>query len=735
MKRPMTIAGSFILIVIAVSCTMGALISAFSFTVDTRLLNAVWIIAAIALSVLAVLLRGKGALIMLLPALLLLLWKAPEVLEGAKWVIFRITSEYNRWLYVPVFFPGAVASPYEVTLFFAAAGAVLAFLLSCSICMLRSAFLTISFTIPFVFLTVVLIETAPDIRYLIGLFAVYFTLIISSSLHPYDFKKRGASILPALGLAVILLGAAYLAAPTGNYKRGGFINNIDRYLRNTAERIGMEINKKGIGWPENASIEWRFNKDYVNISDAGTRTITNRSVLEINATQPGTFYLKGFSMQSFNGREWRSGQDARSYSEESLSDWFPTFITDAYNLNYPDKAQPSVSMTIARTGDRSDIIYQPYYSFPVSRAASYPYTVDFFYVEDSILGMNDTLSSVEIEAVLLGDDIRMWVPSVYTQIDDSTARGLRRLAIEAGIDPDAERSEIADMVAEYISSSARYTLAPYVIPNNEDFALYFLQTAKRGYCIHFATAAALMLRALDIPARFTSGFVVTVSDEDVGRTVVVTDRNAHAWVEVYYEDVGWIPLEVTPSQPGTGIPSMLAHTAGQTPEDAAAADDDEQQSEPGDDGSFEDDRDDVRAPAAPQTPGADEQADDSADEPDNEPWGARNIALPAILFVIVCALATIPRRIILRRYRERRFDQQDTNAAVLYAWKYVSRLSHRKKPPEKMEELALKARFSLHRLTDEERAAMINDALKYSMEVYEQLGLPGRLWFRYIRGF
>ena len=734
MRRPLTISGSFILILTAIACTMGALISAFSFSVETRILYIAWTSAAIALSVLAVLLRSKGILILLLPALILLLWKAPEVLDGAKWVIFRITSEYNRWLYVPVFFPGAIASSYDVTLFFAAAGIVLAFLLSSSICVLRNAFLTISFTIPFVFLTIVLIETASDVRYLVGLFAVYFTLIISSSLHPYDFMKRGASILPALALSIILLAAAYLAAPPGSYKRSGFINNIDSYLRNTAERIGMEINKKGIGWPENFSGEWRFNTDYVNISDAGTRTITNRSILEITATQPGTFYLKGFSMQSFNGREWHLNPSARPSSDESLSDWMPMLIAELYTLNYPDKAQLSASMTIARTGDRSDIVYWPYYSLPVSQAASYPYTVDFYYVKDSILGLHDTLSSDGITVAISGSSMRMWAPSVYTQIDDSTARGLRRLAIEAGIDPYADRSEIADKVAEYISSSARYTLSPYVIPDNEDFALYFLRTAKRGYCIHFATAATLMLRALDIPARFTSGFVVTVSDDDVGGTVVVTDRNAHAWVEVYYDDVGWIPLEVTPSQPGAGIPSILAHTAGQASEDPFASDDNGNSSQP-DDGSSDDDLDEGRAPTATRTPGAEEQADASPDDAGQGEEAARSGVLLVIICVAACVLATIARRIILRRFRERRFDQQDTNAAVLFAWRYVSRLSRRNKPPEKMEELALKARFSLHRITDEERTAMINDALKYSMEVYDQLNPPGRLWFRYILGF
>ena len=47
-------------------------------------------------------------------------------------------------------------------------------------------------------------------------------------------------------------------------------------------------------------------------------------------------------------------------------------------------------------------------------------------------------------------------------------------------------------------------------PAQEDFAVYFLTEGKRGWCMHFATAAACMLRALDVPARYVSGYVCTV---------------------------------------------------------------------------------------------------------------------------------------------------------------------------------------------------------------------------------
>ncbi len=76
--------------------------------------------------------------------------------------------------------------------------------------------------------------------------------------------------------------------------------------------------------------------------------------------------------------------------------------------------------------------------------------------------------------------------------------------------------------------------------------LSFLET-KQGYCQHFAGAMALMLRYLGIPARvaagFTSGNYKSGSEE-----WVVSDHDAHAWVEVYFPGYGWLTFDPTPGR-------------------------------------------------------------------------------------------------------------------------------------------------------------------------------------------
>ena len=73
----------------------------------------------------------------------------------------------------------------------------------------------------------------------------------------------------------------------------------------------------------------------------------------------------------------------------------------------------------------------------------------------------------------------------------------------------------------------------------------FVNETKRGYCQHYAGAMALMLRLLGVPARVAVGFTSGEYSAD-DKEWVVKDTNAHAWVEVWFPEFGWIPFDPTP---------------------------------------------------------------------------------------------------------------------------------------------------------------------------------------------
>jgi transglutaminase-like putative cysteine protease len=82
---------------------------------------------------------------------------------------------------------------------------------------------------------------------------------------------------------------------------------------------------------------------------------------------------------------------------------------------------------------------------------------------------------------------------------------------------------------------------PAGVPALADFTV----GAKRGYCQHYAGSMALMLRMLGVPARVAVGFT---SGRFADGVWTVTDWNAHAWVEAWFDGYGWLPFDPTPGR-------------------------------------------------------------------------------------------------------------------------------------------------------------------------------------------
>ena len=83
-----------------------------------------------------------------------------------------------------------------------------------------------------------------------------------------------------------------------------------------------------------------------------------------------------------------------------------------------------------------------------------------------------------------------------------------------------------------------------VKPGNSGDALVDFLTNKQGYCEQYASAMAVMLRSLNIPSRVVVGFTQGVKRAD--GSYLVTSHDAHAWVEVKFENNGWVRFDPTP---------------------------------------------------------------------------------------------------------------------------------------------------------------------------------------------
>ena len=88
---------------------------------------------------------------------------------------------------------------------------------------------------------------------------------------------------------------------------------------------------------------------------------------------------------------------------------------------------------------------------------------------------------------------------------------------------------------------------------------HFLLT-RQGYCTQFASAMVMMARAEGIPARFAIGFLPGSASDEGERTVVAAD--AHAWPELYFDGLGWLRFEPTPSTRAVGAPGYTSASWG-----------------------------------------------------------------------------------------------------------------------------------------------------------------------------
>ena len=88
----------------------------------------------------------------------------------------------------------------------------------------------------------------------------------------------------------------------------------------------------------------------------------------------------------------------------------------------------------------------------------------------------------------------------------------------------------------------------------------FLVNDQTGYCEQFATAMAAMARTLGMPSRVAIGFAGGKPGKGLDE-LVVTSRNAHAWVEIWFDGFGWVQFEPTPRSDSVVIPSYTVPTA------------------------------------------------------------------------------------------------------------------------------------------------------------------------------
>jgi transglutaminase-like putative cysteine protease len=141
-----------------------------------------------------------------------------------------------------------------------------------------------------------------------------------------------------------------------------------------------------------------------------------------------------------------------------------------------------------------------------------------------------------------------YIKTKYLQLPSTLPQRVKDLAHKL-LDGVPNAYDRAETLETYLRSPPfQYSPQVKATPPGRDPVDYFLFDLKADFCEYFASAMVVMLREVGIPARLVEGFTSGTFDS-ASNSFVVREQDAHAWVEVYFPQYGWIEFEPTPSQP------------------------------------------------------------------------------------------------------------------------------------------------------------------------------------------
>lgn len=633
---------------------LGCLVTAFDLPCDLWTLCLFCLLSAAVCALCLGFRRGSLVLLCVLALAAGYLWQDGTAAQQARNLLYAISARYDRGYGCGYILPGTepgIILPLCIT-------AVTVILTTVwTVCRRQIIALAVLLAlIPFGACLVVT-DTVPAAGFIYMLLLGLLLLVLTS--HARRRKDGQDNRLAAWLLlpTAAALGLLFLAIPQDSYVNHAQ-DHLDKLLSLAARLPVVEETSTG-GLRLDISFGDRERTE-VNLRTLGAQPGWRYPVMEVTASRSGTVYLRGQDYDTYSGSGWSAGE--RRWEEFGGGEATGETVTVQtrgvkdvlYLPYYPLESQQIVGGRVSNADGLTE------YTFYLSQPTAPP-PMDETQIQFAVgqAGQMDTLAYRTLP------------------LDSQWAKDLA-LTITADCENDAEK---AAAIAAYVRNSAVYDRKTSKMPaGNEDFVRWFLEDSDRGYCVHFASAATVLLRAAGVPARYVTGFMVQTR---AGEPVTVTADMAHAWAE-YYDGGKWVILEATPAalpEETTTSGDVPTHSTETEPEETAVP------------------SQEATAPAVTEPP----TEEPPSEEPEKPPvdFGA---VFTVTVVAVLTVLAVLCQGHVRLYFKEQRWNSGRRNAKALARWRQAEELAKVMKlelPPE-LEELAQRAKFSQHTLTERE---------------------------------
>ncbi|HEY6085261.1 MAG TPA: DUF3488 and transglutaminase-like domain-containing protein [Nitrospira sp.] len=268
---------------------------------------------------------------------------------------------------------------------------------------------------------------------------------------------------------------------------------------------------------------------------------------DLSSGGSGRFYLRGLAYDRYNGRSWSisnprrrnlgsAGEGTyvmRTQRNPSAGSTSPLIQQDILLEALDTSVLFAIPFAEYVSGDfgtvQADSMSALYLPFPTASRMRYSVTSR----------LNEITASEKTAAAL---DYPRTIQEHYLQLPELSEKvaQLSQLVTRQAVTPYDQITSIHRHLLRNYQYSLDVETTTSLHPLED-----FLFTRKTGYCEHYATAMVIMLRAAGIPARLVTGFLATEWNE-FGGYFTIRQRDAHAWVEVYFPQSGWISFDPTP---------------------------------------------------------------------------------------------------------------------------------------------------------------------------------------------